>query len=94
MIELNTNIHYDNQPYQSISTYLYYLIQFKSQISILFLLLFSLNPLIFSVLFKPIDDAFGGSFSSEVDWCSTFIFSPEFEGWESLNIDTSNFIFS
>lgn len=50
-------------------------------------------PIVFGVFLKPLDDSFSISSSVVVNGAG-FVFSPEFEGWESLNVESCNFVFS
>lgn len=53
-----------------------------------------INPFVWGVFFKPLNDSVSCSLSIEINWWLRFIFSEEFESWESLNINASDFVFS
>lgn len=53
-----------------------------------------LDPFVWSVILEPLDDSVSASFSIEINWGLRFVLTPEFQSWESLNVNNWNFILS
>ena len=53
-----------------------------------------INPIVWGVILKPLDDSISISFTIEINWRLSFISSPELQSWESLYVDACNLIFS